>query len=143
LSSPRSIILPAVIVADGTVVTARIVKQRKREGSANPGKSDGLYCRRVPNFEWWPRAESNHRHADFQSDEGDFSGLLINHLQRLPAPSPGTPRHNYGTPSLSSTQSWHIVANGLIATTLPAFTGRVIYVRENGIGCWQHRQTSV
>jgi hypothetical protein len=71
----------------------------------------------------------------FSAGEGDSRGLLINHLQRLPAPSPGTPRHNYGTPSLSSTQSWHIVANGLIATTLPAFTGRVIYVWENGAVC--------
>jgi hypothetical protein len=53
------------------------------------------------------RAESNHRHADFQSGEGDSKGLLINHLQRLPAPSPGTPWHSYGIPSLRSSQSRH------------------------------------
>ena len=34
-------------------------------------------------------------------------GLLINHLQRLPAPLPGPSRHNYGTPNVSSTHSWH------------------------------------
>jgi hypothetical protein len=27
--------------------------------------------------------QSNHRHADFQSGEGDSRGLLINHLRRL------------------------------------------------------------
>src|ERR1700720_3321112 len=34
-------------------------------------------------------------------------GLIINHLQRLPALSPATPRHIHGTPNLSSTHSWH------------------------------------
>jgi hypothetical protein len=34
-------------------------------------------------------------------------GLSINHLQRLADPFPGTPRHNRGTPNLSSTRSWH------------------------------------
>jgi hypothetical protein len=53
------------------------------------------------------RAESNHRHADFQSVVADSRGLLINHLQRLPAPSLATPRHNHGTPNLSSSHSWH------------------------------------
>ena len=53
------------------------------------------------------RGELNHRHADFQSGEGDSRGLLIKHLSRLPAPPPGTPRHSYGTPNLSSTHSWH------------------------------------
>ena len=36
-----------------------------------------------------------------------FRGLCINHLQRLPAPSPGPPRHNDGTPNLGSAQSRH------------------------------------
>ena len=52
-------------------------------------------------------AESNHRHADFQSFFGDSRGLSINHLQRLRAPSPASPRHNHGTPSLSRSRSWH------------------------------------
>ena len=55
---------------------------------------------------WWPGAVSNHRHADFQSVDGRSRSLSINHLQRLPAPSPGSPRHNHGTPNLSSTHSW-------------------------------------
>ncbi len=45
--------------------------------------------------------------TDFQSGEGDSRGLLINHLQRLPAPSPASPRHNHGTPNLSSSHSRH------------------------------------
>lgn len=35
------------------------------------------------------------------------STVSINHLQCLPAPIPGTPRHNHGTPNLSTTQSRH------------------------------------
>ena len=31
----------------------------------------------------------------------------INHLQRLPDPTPASPRHNYGTPKLSSSHSRH------------------------------------
>src|SRR6185312_4091666 len=58
----------------------------------------------------WPGAESNHRHADFQPGLGGSRGLSINHLQRLPAPSPGPPRHNYGTSNLSSTHSWRITS---------------------------------
>ena len=33
--------------------------------------------------------------------------LSFNNLQRLPAPFPGSPRHNPGTPNLSSIHSWH------------------------------------
>jgi hypothetical protein len=62
--------------------------------------------------------QSNHRHADFQSGEGDSRGLLINHLRRLPVPVPGTPRHNCGTPNLSSAHPWHTGIYGFIATTL-------------------------
>jgi hypothetical protein len=40
--------------------------------------------------------ELNHRHADFQSGGGGSRRLLINHLQRLPPFTPGTPWHNYG-----------------------------------------------
>ena len=38
------------------------------------------------------RAESNHRHADFQPGLGGSRDLLINYLHRLPAPFPGPPR---------------------------------------------------
>lgn len=31
----------------------------------------------------------------------------FNHLQRLPAPIPAPPRHNYGTPKLRSAHSRH------------------------------------
>ena len=37
----------------------------------------------------------------FSVDNGGSRGLLINHLQRLPALSPGSPRHIHGTPNLS------------------------------------------
>src|SRR5882762_11344675 len=50
---------------------------------------------------------SNHRHADFQSVVAGSRGLIINHLQRLPAPTPASPRHNPSTPNLSSSRSWH------------------------------------
>jgi hypothetical protein len=47
------------------------------------------------------RGGLNHRHADFQSGSGGSRGLSINHLQRLPAPSPahhGTITAHHGTP---------------------------------------------
>jgi hypothetical protein len=37
---------------------------------------------------WRPGVELNHRHPDFQSDNGGSRGLLISHLQRLPPLSP-------------------------------------------------------
>jgi hypothetical protein len=49
----------------------------------------------------------NHRHADFQAVIAGSRGLFINYLQRLPAPSPGSPWHIPGTPNLSSTHPWH------------------------------------
>jgi hypothetical protein len=45
---------------------------------------------------------SNCRYADFPVRRRRFQGLINHRLQRLPAPFPGTPRHNYGTPNLSS-----------------------------------------
>jgi hypothetical protein len=52
--------------------------------------------------------------------EGDSRGFLINHLQRLPAPFPGTRRHNNGTPSLRSSQSRHTLTwRGGLAQDLP------------------------
>ena len=50
---------------------------------------------------------------------GDSRGLLSNHLQRLPAPSPASPRHNYGTPNLSSSHSRHSGVCGLIPFSAP------------------------
>src|SRR6267154_420457 len=43
----------------------------------------------------------------FSAVLGGSTGLIINHLQRLPAPTPASPRHNPGTPNLSSSHSWH------------------------------------
>ena len=77
--------------------------------------------------------QSNHRHADFQSGEGDSRGLLINHLQRLPAPSPASPRHNYGTPNVSSTHSWHSRVRGPIAngpSVFPDVNRRAVHARR-------------
>jgi hypothetical protein len=51
--------------------------------------------------------------ADFQSADGCSRGLSISHLQRLPPLSPAPPRHNYGTPNLRSTNSWHSAVYGL------------------------------
>src|SRR3982074_3396563 len=51
--------------------------------------------------------------------EGDSRELSINHLQRLPAPSPASPRHNYGTPNLSSSHSRHSGVCGLIPFSAP------------------------
>ena len=62
------------------------------------------------------RAESKPPTRGFSAGEGGSRGLLINHLQRLPAPSPGPPRHNHGTPNLSSAHSWHTGIYGFIAT---------------------------
>jgi hypothetical protein len=50
------------------------------------------------------------------SDNGGPRGLSINHLQRLPALSPGPPRHNYGTPNLSSTHSRHTIETPMFRT---------------------------
>jgi hypothetical protein len=52
-------------------------------------------------------SELNPLRADFQSFFGGFRGLLINHLQRLADPFPGTPRHNPGTPNLSWSRLRH------------------------------------
>src|SRR6266404_7079574 len=43
----------------------------------------------------------------FSAVIADSRGFVINHLQRLPAPTPASPRHIHGTPNLSSTHSWH------------------------------------
>jgi hypothetical protein len=45
--------------------------------------------------------------ASLEGDKLRITGASINHLQRLPNLFPGSPLHTYGTPSLSSTHSWH------------------------------------
>jgi hypothetical protein len=44
----------------------------------------------------------------FKPLTGRPRGLFINHLQRLPAPSPGPPWHIPGSPNLSPTHSRHM-----------------------------------
>ncbi len=51
----------------------------------------------------------------FSVAAGGSRGLSVNHLQRLPTPNPATPRHNPGTPNLSSTHSRHIACGGVRA----------------------------
>ena len=58
--------------------------------------------RAAPSASIRTRAPNWGRHADFQFF-GGLRGLSINHLQRLPTPFPGTPRHNPGTGSAGST----------------------------------------
>jgi hypothetical protein len=47
-------------------------------------------------------------HYPTGSHGSGLRGLQINHLQRLANTFPGKPRHNPGTPNLSSTLSRHI-----------------------------------
>ena len=49
----------------------------------------------------------NPRPTVYRATIGRSMGLFFNHLQRLPAPFPVPPRHNYGTANLSSTHSRH------------------------------------
>jgi hypothetical protein len=49
----------------------------------------------------------NPRPTVYKAPIGSSVGLYFNHLQRLPALSPGPPRHNYGTPNLGSAHSRH------------------------------------
>jgi len=44
----------------------------------------------------------------FSTEEIRYRGLILNHLQSLPAPKPAYPWHIPGTPSLSSTHSWRV-----------------------------------
>ena len=98
---------------DLDIKVAKEVRQKWRGADRSPVSSST--ARRTPRslLRMWPGAESNHRHADFQSVVAGSRGLIINHLHRLPALSPATPRHIHGTPNLSSTHSWHIGARRL------------------------------
>jgi len=102
----------------------------------------GSVCPVRTELEWWPGVELNHRHADFQSDNGGSRGLLISHLQRLPTLTPGSPRHNYGTPNPSSTRSWHSNASRLLRhdfAVFPDVKWRAIHAR--GFACILRRTT--
>ena len=91
------------------------ILERSNLRTSNSLKSDGLIGRNVGSkyaemaiYRIKEGAESNHRHADFQFALGVSRGLIIHHLQRLPAPTPGTLRHTYGTPNLRAAHSWHV-----------------------------------
>ena len=76
--------------------------------------TDDTSARRMPRsslkfseLDWCRLRDLNPRPTSYKAAIGSSTGLCINHLQRLPAPSPGPPRHNYGTASLGSTLSRH------------------------------------
>jgi hypothetical protein len=56
---------------------------------------------------WCRLRDLNPRPTVYKAPIGSSVGLYFNHLQRLPALSPGPPRHNYGTPNLGSAHSRH------------------------------------
>ena len=56
---------------------------------------------------WCRLRDLNPRPTIYKAPIWSAVGLYFKHLQRLPAPSPGPPRHNYGTPNLGSAHSRH------------------------------------
>ena len=56
---------------------------------------------------WCRLRDLNPRPTVYKAAIGCSRGLCINHLQCLPAPFPGPPRHNYGTSNLGSAHSRH------------------------------------
>ena len=60
---------------------------------------------------WWPGAESNHQHADFQSAYTLSTPLKISRLRRLLLRIPAYPGHTLGTSNLAWAQGRQVAAN--------------------------------
>ena len=71
------------------------LRKIKRLGEFQRSEANWVEARRARG--WWPRAESNHRHADFQSYPRSLQPLRISHLRRLRIRIPACSRHSLGT----------------------------------------------
>ena len=68
-----------------TELSAKRCSQRARRFANRQATKSN--CNRIKALKWWPGAESNCRHADFQSDVRTLLGLYFNKLAGRPLPN--------------------------------------------------------